>query len=170
MWVPYSNYANEIGPCTMFLDKRIATKVRQKEEIMEWKYESSSCWCSRQDGLSEAMQLQGWSYQFVSGQVEPEASEDSQYWGVGWTAKEVWYRFFKLRNPLTVAKGSSCQGGLGACPPRKILNFSSCILGNFGIVFNLCMYVYIASWKLDINYGLSDIFIRSFTVNTASHY
>jgi len=23
---------------------------------------------------------QGWSYQFVSGQVEPEASEGSQYW------------------------------------------------------------------------------------------
>jgi len=25
--------------------------------------------------------LQGWSYQFVSGQVVPEASEGSQYWG-----------------------------------------------------------------------------------------
>jgi len=26
------------------------------------------------------VQWQGWSYQFVSGQVEPEASEGSQYW------------------------------------------------------------------------------------------
>jgi len=39
---------------------------------------------------------QGWSYQFVSGQVEPEASEVSQYWW-GSTAKDVWYRFLKLK-------------------------------------------------------------------------
>jgi len=45
--------------------------------------------------VTNSITLQGWSYQFVSGQVEPEASEGSQYWGA--ELLKMWYRFVKLK-------------------------------------------------------------------------
>jgi len=71
--------------------------------------------------LKDECMVQGWSYQFISGQVEPEASEGSQYWEAE-LLKNVWYRFLKIKKSSNsqLPNAAHARGVWGHASPGKV--------------------------------------------------